>query len=202
MGPTVHAAHWKNTLHWLAAAKPWGNGVDIFIAYNPRSDFSRFGLIALSSRACGGPGGLRGERRADPVDELREALRGQRLRQFHGGQIEDAGLPERCVTHGLRKAAARRLAEAGCSANEIAAITRHATLAEVSRYTKAADQKRLAKAAIGRLERSRSNTDSQTRPKGLELSGISQVFREHGGGVVEPRGIEPLTSAVRLHELE
>jgi hypothetical protein len=34
-----------------------------------------------------------------------------------------AGLPERCVTHGLRKAAARRRAEAGCSANEIAAIT-------------------------------------------------------------------------------
>jgi integrase len=28
--------------------------------------------------------------------------------------IAQAGLPDRCVTHGLRKAAARRLAEAGC----------------------------------------------------------------------------------------
>ena len=30
-----------------------------------------------------------------------------------------AGLPKRCKPHGLRKAACRRLAEAGCSANEI-----------------------------------------------------------------------------------
>jgi integrase len=34
-----------------------------------------------------------------------------------------AGLSKRCKPHGLRKAACRRLAEAGCSANEIMAIT-------------------------------------------------------------------------------
>jgi integrase len=62
--------------------------------------------------------------------------------------IRAAGLPERCVTHGLRKAAARRLAEAGCSTHEVAAITGHKTLGEVERYTRAADQKRLARAAI------------------------------------------------------
>jgi integrase len=90
---------------------------------------------------------------------------------FMADKIEDARLPERCVTHGLRKAAARRLAEAGCSANEIAAITGHATLAEVSRYTKAAEQKRLAKAAMRRLERSRGITDSQTIPSGLGIVG-------------------------------
>ena len=55
------------------------------------------------------------------------------------------------LTHGLRKAAGRRLAEAGCSANEIASITGHVTLEEVARYTKAAEQKKLARAAIGRL---------------------------------------------------
>ena len=70
---------------------------------------------------------------------------------FMADKIAAADLPDRCVTHGLRKAAARRLAEAGCSANEIAAITGHATLSEVSRYTKAADQKRLARTAIDRL---------------------------------------------------
>jgi integrase len=53
--------------------------------------------------------------------------------------------------HGLRKAACRRLAEAGCSASEIAAVSGHATLAEVSRYTKAADQAKLARAALGRI---------------------------------------------------
>jgi enterobacteria phage integrase len=66
------------------------------------------------------------------------------------GAIREAGLPGRCKPHGLRKAAARRLAEAGCSANEIAAITGPKTLAEVERYTRAADQVRLAQQAIRR----------------------------------------------------
>jgi integrase len=61
-----------------------------------------------------------------------------------------AGLPPHCVFHGLRKAALTRLADAGCTAHEIAAISGHATLKEVERYTKAADQTRLARAAIER----------------------------------------------------
>lgn len=61
-----------------------------------------------------------------------------------------AGLKERSA-HGLRKAAARRLAEAGCSTKQIAAITGHKTLAEVERYTASADQERMAREAIRRL---------------------------------------------------
>jgi integrase len=61
-----------------------------------------------------------------------------------------AGLPSVCTFHGLRKAACRRLAEAGCTVHEIAAISGHATLKEVERYTKAADQARLARAAMER----------------------------------------------------
>jgi integrase len=53
--------------------------------------------------------------------------------------------------HGLRKATARRLAEIGCSANQIAAITGHASLTEVQRYTKAADRKRMAREAMAKL---------------------------------------------------
>ena len=59
----------------------------------------------------------------------------------------DAGLSG-VSAHGLRKAACRRLAEAGCSVNVIAAISGHASLREVQRYTAAADQARLARAAI------------------------------------------------------
>jgi integrase len=62
-------------------------------------------------------------------------------------QCDTANL-HHCSAHGLRKAAARRLAEAGCSEHEIASITGHASLREISRYTKAADQKRLAIAAM------------------------------------------------------
>jgi integrase len=53
--------------------------------------------------------------------------------------------------HGMRKLAAQNLAEAGCTANEIAAVTGHRTLAMVQLYTAGADQKRLAGTAIGRL---------------------------------------------------
>jgi integrase len=53
--------------------------------------------------------------------------------------------------HGLRKATARRLAEIGCTANQIASITGHASLSEVQRYTKAADRKRMAREAMKKL---------------------------------------------------
>jgi len=53
--------------------------------------------------------------------------------------------------HGGRKATARRLAEIGCSANQIASITGHASLSEVQRYTKAADRKRMAREAMKKL---------------------------------------------------
>jgi enterobacteria phage integrase len=71
--------------------------------------------------------------------------------QWMAKAIERAGLPKRCVTHGLRKAGARRLAEHGATAKEIAAITGHRTLKEISRYTADADQQSLARAAINRL---------------------------------------------------
>ena len=64
-------------------------------------------------------------------------------------RCDEAGLPH-CSAHGLRKAAARRLAEAGCTAHEIAAITGHATLSELVRYTRAVDQRRLAEAAVAK----------------------------------------------------
>ena len=54
--------------------------------------------------------------------------------------------------HGLRHTAGQRLAEAGCSDREIMAILGHRTASMVTRYTRRADQKRLAKAAIVKLE--------------------------------------------------
>jgi site-specific recombinase XerD len=76
--------------------------------------------------------------------------------QMISAAIREAGLPERGKAHGLRKAAPRRLAEAGCSVSEIAAITGHKTLAEVERHTRAADQERLARQAIQRQSENRS----------------------------------------------
>ncbi len=63
----------------------------------------------------------------------------------------EAGLPRGTSAHGLRKAGCRRLAEAGCSANVIASISGHVSLSEVARYTKAADQARMAKDGMAQL---------------------------------------------------
>lgn len=71
-------------------------------------------------------------------------------------QCDKAGLPAHCASHGLRKAACRRLAEAGCSANVIASISGHLSLSEVARYTKAAEQKRMARIGMEAITRTGS----------------------------------------------
>lgn len=72
---------------------------------------------------------------------------------WFSGKAQRAGLPPKSSAHGLRKAAARRLAEAGCTPHQIMAITGHANLSEVTLYTAAADQERLADEAVEKIER-------------------------------------------------
>ena len=67
-------------------------------------------------------------------------------------QCDRAGL-HHCSAHGLRKAGATRLAEAGCTVHEIMSVTGHKTLEEVERYTKAVDAKRMADSALVKLLR-------------------------------------------------
>ncbi len=76
--------------------------------------------------------------------------------------ITAAGLPLDCQPHGLRKAAGRRLAEAGCTAHEIMAVLGHKTLTEAERYTREADQARLAQAAFNKLQAQHTNKVAQT----------------------------------------
>lgn len=64
---------------------------------------------------------------------------------------DQARLPKHCASHGLRKAACRRLAEAGCSAPQIASISGHKSLAEIQRYIEAAEQAKLARAAMDKV---------------------------------------------------
>ncbi|NEX46963.1 tyrosine-type recombinase/integrase [Pseudotabrizicola algicola] len=71
-------------------------------------------------------------------------------------RCDEAGLPN-CASHGLRKACARRLAEAGCTIHQIKAITGHKTDAEVHRYTAKADQVRLAHSAFEKLQDTANN---------------------------------------------
>jgi integrase len=105
-----------------------------------------------------------------------------------------AGLPNGLSAHGLRKAVCRRLAEAGCSANEIAAISGHKTLREVQRYTDAADQERMARAAIKRLEGNIGN-DRATNFSGSDTNrrDLRSDFNRPKNAVVGAEGLEPST---------
>jgi hypothetical protein len=68
----------------------------------------------------------------------------------------EAGLPDRCRMHGLKKAGMRRLAEDGGTTHELMAISGHKTLSEVARYTRAADQRKLAASAMAKRSGSQS----------------------------------------------
>jgi integrase len=57
------------------------------------------------------------------------------LGMWFADAIEQAGLPDACVMHGLRKTAARMLAEIGCSAHEIASVAGHKSRASRSSAT-------------------------------------------------------------------
>jgi integrase len=66
----------------------------------------------------------------------------------HVREAKLAGDP--APNHGLRKLCCVRLAEAGCTAPEIAAITGHKDLREVQVYIEAANRKKMAQAAMNK----------------------------------------------------
>jgi len=94
---------------------------------------------------------------AGPVVGMQHVITDARGRPLRGltdlieMAVKRAGLPPRCVAHGLRKAALRRLAEHGSTTKEIAAVSGHRSLSEIERYTARADQVGLAESAIAKL---------------------------------------------------
>ena len=104
--------------------------------------------IRLHWQLAAALGGMAEAACLDPHNHVRQRVSAGRVRELDGrNRIAAAGLPEHCVTHGLRKAAARRFAEGGCPAHEIMAITGHTSLKEVQRYTAEVDQMQLAESA-------------------------------------------------------
>jgi len=79
------------------------------------------------------------------VTEFRKPFTANGFGNWFRDRCDEAKVPGRA--HGLRKACATRLADNGATAHEIMAITGHKTMKEVERYTRAANQKRLAASA-------------------------------------------------------
>ncbi len=70
--------------------------------------------------------------------------------------VKEAGLPARCVPHGLRKALLTELAEEGASDRQLASISGHKNTEELKTYTQAANQKILARDAMAKLTKKRT----------------------------------------------
>jgi integrase len=88
-----------------------------------------------------------------------------------------AGLPPECSFHGLRKLALVRLADAGKTVHQIAAVSGHKTLKEVERYTRAADQRRLAREAL----LGEQNGSESVEPERVRVSKPLIGLRKNGG---------------------
>jgi integrase len=121
----------------VIAVKQQKTGAEVFIPLHP----------ALARSIKAGPSNglyLVGDKSGRPITR-------RTLSVLIARATKAAGLSVDCVAHGLRKAALRRLAEYGATSREMQAVSGHKTLAEIERYTRQADQQRLAKAAIRTL---------------------------------------------------
>jgi integrase len=66
-------------------------------------------------------------------------------------QYDDAGLPQ-CSAHGLRKAAATRMADLGVTTSELMAFFGWRSISQAELYTRAANRKHNARAAAEKFE--------------------------------------------------
>jgi integrase len=81
-----------------------------------------------------------------------------------------AKLPERCTTHGLRKAAATYLAEKGATDHELMAWFGWTSISQAQVYTKAANRKLMAQSAAKLI----SGTGI-----GSPIDPVSQIVEQH-----------------------
>lgn len=70
--------------------------------------------------------------------------------------VQEAGLPSRCVPHGLRKALLTEIAEEGGSDRQLAAVSGHKNTEELKVYTERANQRKLAQDAMAKIAKKRT----------------------------------------------
>jgi enterobacteria phage integrase len=96
----------------------------------------------------------------DPVikTEARAAFTVAGFSDWMRDAMTSTGLPMDCKLHGLRHLAGVRLVEAGCTDEEAMLILGHKSATSLRIYTKGASQRKLATAAIIKLEQTRNKT--------------------------------------------
>jgi enterobacteria phage integrase len=78
------------------------------------------------------------------------------------GAIDDAGLPDDCVLHGLRKSATTELIDAGCTPHQAAGVTGHKSLRMIEGYARDHDRHKAAGAAIVKWNRATARNRKRT----------------------------------------
>jgi integrase len=99
------------------------------------------------------------------VTEAGAPFEAKRLSDAMRAWCDTAGLPE-CTAHGLRKAKLTRQAEAECTTEQMKATGGHRSTASLGIYTRAANQRRLARQALDnelRAEREQNQVQPKTR---------------------------------------
>ena len=111
------------------------------------------------------------------------------LGNYMSDWAKEAGLSEGKSSHGLRKLAGSRLAEAGCSEKEIMAVLGLSSIKEAALYTAAANQKKMAKEAMKKVRTREVQTkkcltqvsNSLRRPKKIvKTTSFGEIGRRGG----------------------
>lgn len=116
------------------AVKQGKTGVELVIPMHPD--------LAAAIRACAlsGTSAFLITQKGDPFAS------GNAFYNWFTDRAREAGVEK--SPHGLRKAAARRVAEGGGTVHQVKSLTGHRTLSEVQRYTEAVQQENMARTAV------------------------------------------------------
>ena len=101
--------------------------------------------------------------------------------------VKEAGLPDRCRLHGLKKGGMRQRAEAGNTTHELMATSGHKTLAEVERYTKEADKKRLAKSGAAKMRAAQAHRPALLTDQSVKRTEAESVYTNTTDPVAQTR---------------
>src|SRR5262249_52597864 len=126
------------------------------------------------------------------------SIRRSMARRSSAIAANEAGLPQ-CSAHGLRKAAATRLANAGCNTDQIKAITGHKALRSRSLHQGGRSATTRA-AGIEHPPRGRTGTGSvqPPNPGGQNAVEVTERSGQVFGGVASPAGFEPATCGLEI----
>ena len=113
----------------------------------------------------------------------------------------DDGKMRNYRAHGLRKAALRALAHAGCSGSEMMNVSGHSSLAQLQEYLDEVEQERQADAALTKLMAEGQNLNSELQTlltQTYKPEANSLKAQEPRSRLAIPAGFEPVTHGVEI----